>query len=107
MKRGTKPIAEYARTFKIICDQLHVIDRPVEDIDKVHWFLHGFDTDFSIFFTTQMALTTLPCFVYLVSKVENFELFQQSLEFSNSTTTTFTFTNRGRAHESHLASFSN
>ena len=38
MKRGTKPVAEYARAFKTICDQLHAICRPVEDIDKVHWF---------------------------------------------------------------------
>jgi len=36
MKCDTKLVAEYARTFKTICDQLHAIDRPVKDIDKVH-----------------------------------------------------------------------
>ncbi|RVW73295.1 Retrovirus-related Pol polyprotein from transposon RE1 [Vitis vinifera] len=36
MKCGTKPVAEYARTFKTLCDQLHAIGRPVEDTDKVH-----------------------------------------------------------------------
>ena len=46
MKRGTKPVAEYARAFKTICDQLHAIARPVEDIDKVHWFLRGLDIGF-------------------------------------------------------------
>ena len=36
MKCGTKPVVEYASTFKTIFDQLHAIDRPVEDIDNVH-----------------------------------------------------------------------
>ena len=44
MKHGTKLVAKYARAFKTICDQLHAIDRLVEDIDKVHWFLRGLDT---------------------------------------------------------------
>ena len=51
MKRGTKPVAEYARAIKKICDQLHAIGRPVEDIDKLHWFLRGLGTEFSAFST--------------------------------------------------------
>ena len=51
MKRSTKPVVEYAYTFKTICDQLHAIARLVEDIDKVHWFLRGLDIDFSTFST--------------------------------------------------------
>ena len=50
MKHGTKPVTEYAPTFKTLCDQLHAIGRPIEDTDKVHWFLCGLGTDFSIFF---------------------------------------------------------
>ncbi|RVW88466.1 Retrovirus-related Pol polyprotein from transposon RE1 [Vitis vinifera] len=49
MKRGTKPVAEYARTFKTLCDQLHAIGRPVEDTDKVHWFLRGLAPIFPVF----------------------------------------------------------
>ncbi|XP_068638549.1 uncharacterized protein [Aristolochia californica] len=97
MKRGTKPIAEYARTFKALCDQLHAIGRPVKDIDKVHWFLRGLDAEFSSFSTVQMALTTLPCFSDLVSKAESFELFQRSLE-PPTTTAAFTATNRSRTN---------
>ena len=107
MKRGTKLVAEYARAFKTICDQLHTIDRSVEDIDKVHWFLRGLGTEFSAFSTTQMALTPIPCFADLVSKAESFELFQLSLESSDTTPTAFTATNRGRTHGSHPASFTN
>ncbi|RVW19267.1 Retrovirus-related Pol polyprotein from transposon RE1 [Vitis vinifera] len=96
MKRSTKPVAEHARTFKTLCDQLHAIGRPVEDTDKVHWFLRGLGTDFSSFSTAQMALTLLPYFADLVSKAESFELFQRSLESSEPTTTAFTATNRSR-----------
>ncbi|XP_068661654.1 uncharacterized protein [Aristolochia californica] len=108
MKRGTKPVVEYARTFKALCDQLHAIGRPVEDIDKVHWFLRGPDAVFSSFFTAQMALTTLPYFADLVSKAETFELFQRSLELST-TTAAFTATNRSRtnAHGTSTASRGN
>ena len=55
MKRGTKPVAGYARAFKTICDQPHAIGRPVEDVDKLHWFFRGLSTEFSAFSTTQMA----------------------------------------------------
>ncbi|KAL6312603.1 hypothetical protein AAG906_006742 [Vitis piasezkii] len=41
-----------------------------------------------------MALTPLPYFADLVSKVESFELFQRSLESSEPTTAAFTTTNR-------------
>ena len=75
MKRGNKPIAGYARIFKTICDQLHAIGKNSEDIEKVHWFLRGLNTDFSIFSTAQMVFTPLPCFVDLVPKAESFELF--------------------------------
>ena len=54
-----------------------------------------------------MALTPIPYFADLVSKVESFELFQRSLGSSDSTPTAFTAINRGRTHGSHPASSSN
>ena len=39
MQRGSHPIAEFSCTFKGLCDQLAAIDRPIEDTDKVHWYL--------------------------------------------------------------------
>lgn len=68
MKRGTRPVAAYARAFKGLCDQLHVIDRPIDGIDKVHWFFCGLGVNFSNFSIVQMTLTPLPCFADLVSK---------------------------------------
>ncbi|KAL5763026.1 hypothetical protein ACOSP7_019290 [Xanthoceras sorbifolium] len=80
MKRGTRSVTVYARAFKALCDQLHAIGRPIEDTDKVRWFLRGLGTDFSSFSTAQMTQAYLLRFSDLVSKVESFELFQKSLE---------------------------
>ena len=55
MKHDTCPVTAYARAFKALCDQLHAISRPVDETDKVHWFLRGLGPDFSSFSTTQMA----------------------------------------------------
>jgi hypothetical protein len=90
MKRGTRPVIAYTRAFKALCDQLHAIDRPVDGTNKVHWFLRGLGPDFSSFSTAQMAQTPLPCFPDLVSKAENFELFQKSLESSVPSAIAFT-----------------
>ena len=51
MRRGTRSVTEYARAFKTLCDQLHAIGRPVDDTDKVHWFLCGLGSDFTSFST--------------------------------------------------------
>ena len=80
MKCGTRPVTFYARAFKALCDQLHAIGRPVDETDKVHWFLRGLGTNFSAFSITHMAQTRLPCFSDLISKAESFEIFQKTLE---------------------------
>ncbi|KAL5797722.1 hypothetical protein ACOSQ2_002542 [Xanthoceras sorbifolium] len=90
MKRGTRSVTVYARAFKALCDQLHAIGRPIENTDKVHWFLRGLGPDFSSFSTAQMAQASLPCFSNLVSKAESFELFQKSLETPASSAAVFT-----------------
>lgn len=95
MKRSTRPVAEYAHSFKALCDQIHAIGQLVDDTNKIHWFLRGLGTNFSSFSTAQMALTPLPCFLDLVSKAESFELFQKSLEPTAPPVAAFTAANRG------------
>ncbi|KAL5782263.1 hypothetical protein ACOSP7_007292 [Xanthoceras sorbifolium] len=90
MKCGTRSVTVYARAFKALCDQLHAIGRPIDATDKVHWFLRGLGPDFSSFSTAQIAQASLPCFSDLVSKAENFELFQKSLETPASSAAAFT-----------------
>uniref|UniRef100_A0A6N2KNP9 Integrase catalytic domain-containing protein n=1 Tax=Salix viminalis TaxID=40686 RepID=A0A6N2KNP9_SALVM len=36
MQRGSRGVAEYARSFRSLCDQLSAIGKPVDDTDKVH-----------------------------------------------------------------------
>ena len=96
MRRGTRSITEYARVFKVLCDQLHAIGRPVDGTDKVHWFICALGSDFTSFSTAQMAQTPLPSFLDLVSKVENFEFFQKSLDNHGPPTTVFTATNHSQ-----------
>ena len=39
MQRGSHGVAEYARSFRSLYDQLSATGTQVDDIDKVHWFL--------------------------------------------------------------------
>ncbi|GKB44839.1 zinc finger, CCHC-type containing LTR copia-type gag-polypeptide [Tanacetum coccineum] len=48
LKKGTSTVAEYARKFKSICDQLTVIGHPLDENDKSHWFLCGLSSSFEI-----------------------------------------------------------
>jgi hypothetical protein len=96
MKRATRSVTDIARVFKGFCDQLHTIGRPVDNTDKVHWFLCGFGAKFSSFSSAQMALAPLPSFVDLVSRAKSFELFQKSFEPVASPTVVAAFTITGR-----------
>ncbi|GKB54513.1 zinc finger, CCHC-type containing LTR copia-type gag-polypeptide [Tanacetum coccineum] len=55
LKKGTSTVAEYARKFKSICDQLTVIGHPLDENDKSHWFLCGLSSSFEMFSMTQRA----------------------------------------------------
>ncbi|RVW83999.1 Retrovirus-related Pol polyprotein from transposon RE1 [Vitis vinifera] len=79
IKRGTRSVTEYSRSFKALCDQLTAMGRSVDDTDKVHWYLRGLGADFANFSTAQMSLTPLPVFKDLVPKAKSFEIFQKSL----------------------------
>ena len=96
MRCETRSVLEYARAFKALCDQLHAIGKPVNDTDKVHWFLRGLGSDFTSFSTAQMAQMPLPSFPDLVPKVESFELFQKSLDNHGPPIAAFTATNHGQ-----------
>ena len=96
MRHGTRLVTEYARAFKALCDQLHTIGRPIDDTDKVHWFLRGLGSDFTSFSTRPNGSTPLPSFPDLVSKAESFKLFHKSLDNHGPPTAAFTTTNHGQ-----------
>jgi hypothetical protein len=39
MKKDTRSVVEYSREFKSVCDQLATMGRPVDDLNKIHWYL--------------------------------------------------------------------
>ncbi|KAE8692073.1 hypothetical protein F3Y22_tig00110860pilonHSYRG00043 [Hibiscus syriacus] len=84
MQRGSRGVAEYARSFRSLCDQLSAIGKPVDDTDKVHWFLRGLGSDFKIFSTTMLSQLPLPSFSNLVPKALSHELFSWSLNGDSS-----------------------
>ena len=62
MQRGSQSIVEFSHTFKGLCDQLAAIGRPIDDTDKVHWYLLALGPDYKIFSTTMMSQLPLPSF---------------------------------------------
>lgn len=67
--------AEYARSFRSLCDQLSAIGKSVDDTDKVHWFLCGLGSGFKIFSTPMLSQLPLPSFANLVPKALSHEFF--------------------------------
>jgi len=54
--------------------------RPVNDLDKIHWYLRGLGSAFSTFSTTQLSLPSLTSFTEIVPMAESYENFIKSLE---------------------------
>lgn len=52
MKKGDNGIPEFSRDFKAVCDQHAAMGRPVNDLNKFYWYLHGLGSSSSTFFTT-------------------------------------------------------
>ncbi|RVW30074.1 Retrovirus-related Pol polyprotein from transposon RE1 [Vitis vinifera] len=84
MQRGSQSIVEFSHTFKGLCDQLAAIGRPIDDTDKVHWYLLALGPDYKIFSTTMMSQLPLPSFTEIVSKTLSHEIFERSVSHSSS-----------------------
>ena len=84
MQCGFQSIAEFSSTFKGLCDQLAAIGRPIDDTDKVHWYLRALGPDYKIFSTTMMSQLQLPSFAEIVPKALSHEIFKRSISHSSS-----------------------
>ena len=84
MQCGFQSIAEFSSTFKGLCDQLAAIGRPIDDTDKVHWYLRALGPDYKIFSTTMMSQLPLPSFVEIVLKALCHEIFERYVSHSSS-----------------------
>lgn len=80
LKRRTRSVTEYSRSFKALCDQLVAMGRPVDDTDKVHWYLRGLGPEFVNFSTTDLSISPLPLFVILFPKLKAHKYFRNLLK---------------------------
>jgi hypothetical protein len=90
IKKGSRTVGEYAQEFKNLCDQLNAMGRPVEDTDKVLWFLRGLGASFSSFSTTMLSQTPIPTFKDVVHKAQSHALFVKSLDDQSGFVAAFT-----------------
>ncbi|KAI3514490.1 hypothetical protein L1887_12931 [Cichorium endivia] len=79
MTKGTDSVSDYSRKFKNYCDKLSAIGYPVDDMDKLHWFLCGLGASFETFSTAIRTSKPAPIFRDLVAQAEGHELFLQTL----------------------------
>ncbi|KAL6347067.1 hypothetical protein AAG906_012318 [Vitis piasezkii] len=88
MQRGSKSVAEFSRLFKGLYDQLAAIGRPIDDSDKVHWFLRALGPNYKIFSSTMLSQLPLPSFANIIPKALSHEIFESfqcdgGTEFTN------------------------
>lgn len=95
-KCGDSYVAEFGRLFKGLCDQLSAIGRPIDEVDKAHWFLRGLISSFSNFIAAQWAIEPLPSFFELLSRATSHELFQKGLDAPTPAPDAFFAAHKGR-----------
>lgn len=81
--------------------------RPVDELDKFHWFLRGLGPAFSGFGAAQMAICPLPQFRDLISRAESFEMFLNSMDTAPSHAAFFSQSNRPPSHQNGGSSHQN
>ncbi|GKE47260.1 retrovirus-related pol polyprotein from transposon TNT 1-94, partial [Tanacetum coccineum] len=69
----------HGRQFKGICDKLAAIGQPVDEMDKLHWFVCGLGASFETFSTAIRTTKPFTTFCDLLSQAESHEMFLKSL----------------------------
>lgn len=71
-------------------DQLAAIGKPVDEANKVHWFLRGLGPAFTNFQASYLTRDTLPRFRDLLARAESYSMFHKPVPASTPTTVAFT-----------------
>ncbi|KAI3494498.1 hypothetical protein L1887_40746 [Cichorium endivia] len=107
LSKGTTSVTDFGRKFKSLCDQLSAIGHPVDESEKVHWFLCGLGPTFETFSTAIRASRTPHNLRDLIAQAEGHELFFRSIHGSATPPVAFTAQtrpsnpNRGRGGRSY------
>ena len=86
IKKGSRPLNEYLREFKSICDNLAAIKKPISDLDKVFQFSQGLGPRYENFSLAMLAKPPYPSFAQFVLSLQGHE---QGLATKNEEETTF------------------
>ncbi|KAK9078295.1 hypothetical protein SSX86_002352 [Deinandra increscens subsp. villosa] len=81
--RGDRSVAEYARDFKTVCDQLAAIGHPVDISEQNHHFVTNLGPDFLNFSMMTKALSPNAPFSDLLSKAQSYELLAKAVSNLN------------------------
>ena len=76
-KKDTVPLNDFIRNFKLTCDQLNAIGKPVPDQKKVFWLLNGLGSRYESFSTT-MLKPPVPSYLDLIPLLHSHELRNKS-----------------------------
>jgi hypothetical protein len=103
LKKGTSNMTEYVREFKLICDDLAAIGKPIESQKKVFWLLNGLGSEYKAFVTTMLKPPT-PTYTEIIPLLQSHETWLSIHEpqTSNNQTVAFVthkghnFSQRGR-----------
>lgn len=60
LKKVSSSVNEFGKNFKALCDQLATIEHPMDDSDKVHYFLCGLGSTFESFSTSHRIALSIP-----------------------------------------------
>ncbi|GJT33494.1 putative RNA-directed DNA polymerase [Tanacetum coccineum] len=82
LSKGTSTVSDYGRQFKGICDKLAGIRQPVDEMDKLHWFVYGLGASVETFSTAISTTKPFTIFRDLLSQSESHEMFLKSLHGS-------------------------
>ncbi|GMY19468.1 UBN2_3 domain-containing protein, partial [Fagus crenata] len=72
-KKDTVPLNDFIRNFKLTCDQLNAIGKPVPDQKKVFWLLNGLGSSYESF-STAMLKPPVPSYLDLIPLLHSHEL---------------------------------
>ncbi|KZV40895.1 hypothetical protein F511_05140 [Dorcoceras hygrometricum] len=80
IRRGSSSVDDYGKKFKLLCDQLNAIGRPVDETDKSHWFLRGLGIQFAGFADTRTAFSPVPAFRDLLHQAKQYDLMLRAMD---------------------------
>ncbi|KAK3427666.1 hypothetical protein EUGRSUZ_F03845 [Eucalyptus grandis] len=61
-QKRNRPLTEYLREFELICDQLNIVKKSINEITKVCCVLEGLGSDYETFKTTMYCLKSEPSY---------------------------------------------